>query len=130
MSTTNQISTATNITGPDVSNGPNNSPNKYFNNLYSADLSTGPANDAIVAFFEEYTSNKMAANNLAASVLYTALAQNLNPMQVLLDFRNVPKGQLNNYLAAFLNINRIPTSVLGFKEPQRVNALVARTVLI
>lgn len=130
MSTTNQISTATNINGPNVANNPNNSPNKYFNNLYSQNLSTGPANDAIVSFFEEYTSNKLAANNLAAAVLYTALAQNLNPMQVVLDFRNLPKGQLNAYLAAFLNINRVPTSILGFKQPQTTNPFVARTVLI
>jgi hypothetical protein len=130
MNTTNQLSTATNIAGPNVANDPNNSPNKFFNNLYSQNLSTGPANDAMVAFFEEHISSKTAANNLAAAVLYTALAQNLNPMQVLLDFRNIPKGQLNIYLAAFLNVNRIPTSILGFKQPQTVNTFVARTVLI
>lgn len=126
-----QTTTATNVTGPNVSAVASNAnANKYFNNLFSVDLSTGPANDAIVAFFEEYTSNKAAAENLAAAVLYTALAQQINPMQVLTDFKKLPKGQLNAYLAAFLNINRIPTSIIGIKNSSKTNPLIQRTILV
>jgi hypothetical protein len=130
MAINNQVSTATNLQGPNVNAAPGTSnTNIYFNNLYSVNMSTGPANDALVAFFEEYTSNKQAADNLAAAVLYTATAQQLNPMQVLADFKKLPAGDLSNYLIAFLNINRIPTSLIGVKTGLSTNPVVARTIV-
>ena len=124
-----KISTATNLTPPDTSISLNDS-RKYFNNFYSDVFAVGPADDAIVAFFETYTQNKKAARNLAAVVLYTAKAQRLDPMAVLSEFQKLPPGNLNNYLAAFLNANRAPTSVIGIKQTTNTNPLVARTVLI
>jgi hypothetical protein len=129
---TNQISSATNITGPDISQNPvSDSSAKYFNNFYAIkfDISAN-ANDAILAFFEQYTDNKITAKNLSAAVTYTALSQNLNPISVLEEFRKLTKGQLNNYLIAFLNISRVPTSILGAKDSKRTNVYVARTVLL
>ena len=130
--TTNQITTATNVTGPDLSaTATKSDARKYFNNFYSMGFSVSAgANDAILAFFEQYTSNKTAAQNLAASVLYTALAQNLDPLVVLSDFEQLPKGQLNSYLAAFLNINRAPTSVLGIKDSTKTSPYITRTILL
>ena len=125
----NQISTATNLAPPDTSVAVNNA-RKYFNNFYSKTFSAGPADDAIVAFFEKYTQNKTAAKNLAAVVLYTAQAQDLDPMMVLSEFQKLPAGELNNYLAAFLNANRAPTSTIGIKRTNNTNPLVSRTVLI
>lgn len=127
---TNQISTATNVTGPNLAKSPNDA-RKYFNNFYSIDFSTGPANDAIVAFFEQYADNKETAKNLSAAVLYTALSQNLNPLDILSDFQQLPKGQLNTYLVAFLNVNRAPTSVIGIRDSaNKVSPYVARTILL
>ena len=129
--TTNQFTTATNLTGPDLSPvSATTDTRKYFNNFYSMDLTVSVQTDtALVSFFEEYTANKTAAKNLAAAVLYTAMAQNTDPMTVLAEFQKLPKGQLNNYLAAFLNINRAPTSVLGFKGTTKTSPYVARTIL-
>ena len=125
----NQITTATNLTGPDTSVALNDA-RKYFNNFYSLSFAIGPANDAIVAFFEQYTNNKKSAKNLAATVIYTAQAQNLDPLLVLGEFQRLPKGQLNAYLAAFLNSNRAPTSVIGIKTVNNTNPLVSRSVII
>lgn len=127
--TTNQITTATNLTGPDTSIAQNDA-RKYYNNFYSAQFSIGPADDAIVGFFEQYTQNKKAAKNLAAVVIYTAQAQNLDPMKVLSEFQQLPKGQLNTYLAAFLNANRAPTSVIGIKSTTNTSPLVTRSILV
>lgn len=127
--TTTQITTATNLSGPDTSIATNDA-RKYFNNFYSQSFSIGPADDAIVAFFEQYTENKKSARNLAGIVVYTAQAQNLNPMSVLAEFQKLPKGQLNAYLAAFLNTNRAPTSIIGIKSTTNTNPLVARSVLL
>lgn len=125
----NQITTATNLTGPDTAIARTDA-RKYFNNFYSNAFEIGPANDAIVAFFEQYTQNKKSAKNLAATVIYTAQAQSLDPMAVLGQFQQLPKGQLNTYLAAFLNANRAPTSVIGIKTTNNTNPLVARSIIL
>ena len=126
---TTQITTATNLSGPDTSVSLTNT-QKYFNNFYSLNFTIGPANDAIVGFFEQYTNNKKSAKNLAATVIYTAQAQNIDPMVVLSEFQKLPKGQLNTYLAAFLNTNRAPTSVIGIKTTDNTNPLVARSIIL
>lgn len=127
-----QISSATNITGPNISTSPVlTDTNKYFNNFYSINFDVSAnTNDAIVSFFEQYTDNKITAKNLAAAVIYTALSQNLNPLAVLSEFQNLPKGELNNYLIAFLNVSRAPTSVIGVKDSKKTSVYVTRTVLL
>jgi hypothetical protein len=63
-------------------------------------------------------------------VVYTALAQNLDPMAVMAQFQSLPPGQLTNYLAAFLNATRAPTSMLGLKTQTTTSPYVTRTVLV
>ena len=126
--TTNRPSTATNLSGPNVN--PNSNINNYFNNLYSNDQSIGAANDAVVAFFEQYTVNKIAGQNLAAAVIYTAQAQQMDPMKVMSDFASLPKGQLNTYLVAFLNVNRVPTSLIGINNGTKTSPYVQRSILV
>lgn len=120
--------TSTNLTGPDLS-GAQTSTQKYFNNLLSSDFSIGAANDVIVAYFEKYAGNAVAGKQLAATVLYTAQAQNLDPMAVLAEFQKLDKGQLDNYLAAFLNFNRVPTSTIGIKKTQQTSPFISRSIL-
>jgi hypothetical protein len=124
----NQPSTATNLSGPNVN--PRDNINNYFNNLYSNDQSIGAANDAIVAFFEQYTGNKIAGQNLAAAVIYTAQAQQMDPMKVMSDFASLPKGQLNTYLVAFLNVNRVPTSLIGINNGTKTSPYIQRSILV
>lgn len=125
----NPVTTASNLNNPDTSVAINDA-RRYFNNFYSKPFEVGPAGDAIVAFFEQRISNKQAAKNLAAVVIYTASAQNANPMTVLNEFQKLPPGELNNYLAAFMNINRAPTSYLGFKSETSTNPMINRTIII
>ena len=129
---TTQTTTATNLTGPDLSAAlAATNANQYFNNFYSSTFSiSAGANDAITAFFQQYSANKQAAQNLASAVLYTALAQNLNPLDVLSTFESLPKGQLTNYLVAFLNVTRVPTSILGINNGTKTSSLVTRTILL
>jgi len=126
-----KITTATNLIGPNISvESSANDARKYFNNFYSIPFNvSADADNAITAFFEEYSDNKEAAKNLASAVLYTAMSQNLNPLTILSQFQTLPKGQLNQYLIAFLNANRAPTSVLGTRSEIKTNPYVARTIL-
>ena len=124
----NQITTATNVQAPDLSNTQQD-PNKYFNNFFAIDFSVGAANDAIVAYFEKYTGNATSGKALAAAVLYTAQAKNMDPMVVLAEFQRMPANELNNYLAAFLNFNRVPTSIIGIKTTQSTSPYITRSII-
>ena len=66
---------------------------------------------------------------MAGAVIYTAKAQNLDPMGVLQKFSVLPQGQLNSYLSMFLNLNRINTSFLGISNAPITNKYVSRTIL-
>lgn len=56
----------------------------YFNNFYDQTTSTSPMiNDAVIAYFQNITGDAETGKNLAASVIYTALQQNIDPMSVI-----------------------------------------------
>ena len=124
----NQIGTATNVTGPDLS-GVQNNAQKYFNNFFARDFSIGIANDVITAYFEKYTGNKSAGQALAATVIYTAQANSLDPLSILAEFQKLGQGEIDNYLAAFLNFNRVPTSTIGVKKTQQTSKYITRSIL-
>jgi hypothetical protein len=126
-----QFTTATNLQGPELSNkSASADARKYFNNFYTIPFNVSADTDAaIISFFEQYTNNKTSAKNLASAVLYTAMAQNINPLTVLSDFQSLPKGQLNDYLIAFLNINRVPTSTIGVRGSTQTSPYISRTIL-
>lgn len=123
-----QYTTATNVQAPDLSNSQLDA-RKFFNNYFALDFSIGQQNDAILAYFQQYTGDPSSGQALAAAVLYTAQAQKLDPMVVLNDFQKLSRGELNNYLAAFLNSNRIPTSTLGIKRDSKTNNYITRSIL-
>jgi hypothetical protein len=102
----------------------------WFNNYYISpfDVSQGQ-NDSVVSFFEKVTANKTTAASLAGSVIYTAKAQGLDPMEVLQQFYNLPPGELNAYLVLFLNTNRISTSFLGISNQPKLSKYVQRCII-
>ena len=126
----NQISTATNIQGPNLSNS-SGDPNKLFTNLFAKSFDINASdNDAIVAFFEKYAKTPEAGKNLAAAVIYTALAQNISPISLIEKFKVTPKQELDSYIIALLNSNRVQTSQLGMKMGGPQNPYVIRSILI
>lgn len=104
--------------------------NEYFNNYFAADLNTSPnINEAIVGYFQTVTGDKESGTTLAATVLYTALSQGLDPMQLIDEFRQLSPGELNAYLTMFLNINRVGTSLLGISNQPQTNKYISRAIL-
>lgn len=104
---------------------------KYFNNFFVKDINvSSDVSDAVIAFFDEYTQNRASAQILATSVILTSLAQNINPMSTLAEIKKVGKGQLDAYLAVFLNLNRIGTSLLGLVNQPHTSTYVRRTILV
>lgn len=56
----------------------------YFNNFYEDKNNTSPMiNDAVVAYFQKITGNPETGRNLASSVIYTAIQQNMDPMVII-----------------------------------------------
>jgi hypothetical protein len=104
---------------------------KYFNNYFvnPGNISSNQ-NDAVVSFFQEQTGgNKQSAAVLASTVIYTAMAQGVDPMSIIQQFQALPKGQINLYLAMFLNLNRVGTSLVGVNNQPVQNKYVTRSIL-
>lgn len=105
---------------------------QYFNNLFlKPSTVTNNQDAAVISFFENQTAgNKLAAQALASAVIYTALAQNMNPMDIVAQFAQLPADQLNAYLTMFLNLNRIGTSFLGVNNQPITNKYIKRAILV
>jgi hypothetical protein len=117
------MSNAINIGAVDLSQNSTTPANQYFNNFYTVPSTVSTdQNDAVVAYFQKVTGgNIQSAEILASNVIYTAMAQGMDPMAAIQQFQSVPIGQLNSYLAMFLNLNRVGTSVIGFNNQQNTN---------
>jgi hypothetical protein len=104
----------------------------YFNNFFINPGTVSSDQDgAVISFFEQYTGgNTSSAKVLASAVIFTSLAQGINPMQVLTDFTKLPRGELNAYLAMFLNLNRKGTSYLGINNQPITNKYIQRAILV
>ena len=107
-----------------------NSTTKYFNNFFEPVYSISTdTNDLIVSYFQEQTGDLESAKLLAQAVYDTALSQREDPLAVLDQFRALPQGELNAFLALYLNISRVPTSLLGVQNTPKTNSLVTRTII-
>lgn len=125
------MSQPSNIRNVDVSVNNTTDQKKYFNNFFVDMGNIGSdKNDAVVAFFQSFTNgNKESAAVLASSVIYTAMAQGIDPMSIVQQFRELKSGELNLYLAMFLNLNRVGTSLVGINNQPLQNKYVTRTIL-
>jgi len=116
-----------------VNIGVNNSTpaGQYFNNYFiQPTLISSNQNDAVTAFFEKQTNgNKQSAAILASTVIYTAMSQGVDPMSIIQQFQALQPGELSLYLAMFLNLNRVGTSLVGVNNSPVQNKYVTRTIL-
>jgi len=48
---------------------------------------------------------------------------------VLEKFKRLPAGEINDYLAAFLNLNRVPTSLLGIVNQPTTGKYIERCII-
>jgi hypothetical protein len=123
------MTSPSNISSPALGYSEPNS-EEFFNNFFTRQYNISPdANDAVVAYFERITDNRESAQALSAAVIYTCLTQGTNPMSLLKQFSDLKQGELDAYLAMFLNLNRIPSSLLGITTTPVTNKYVERTFL-
>ena len=117
-----------------IGNGPTSAgfnPDSYFNNLSLPPINVGQdVDDSDRGFFEKLTGNKQSAAVLASAVVYTSISQGINPMSTVKDFSQLTRGDLNQYLVTFLNLNRVGTSVLGLNAQTFTNQFVRRSIIV
>jgi hypothetical protein len=102
---------------------------KYFNNYFDQTITiSSAADDAILSFFETVAENKDSAVALASAVIYTSKVQGIDPMSVLDEFKKLSKDQLRPFIAYFLNLSRIGTSLIGVLTVPTRNKYVTRTI--
>lgn len=107
-----------------------NKTTKFFNNYFvsTAEIDQG-INDSILSYFEQQTGDLESARILVLAVIETAKAQRENPLDVLNQFQKMPQGELNAFMALYLNASRVNTSYLGVKANPKYNQYVTRTII-
>jgi hypothetical protein len=125
------MSTPSNLSTVDYSSNQTTPPQVYFNNYFLGTLNiTSNQNDAVTAYFQKITNGNIdSAQILASTVIYTAISQGLDPMSIVQQFQAVPEGELTLYLAMFLNLNRVGTSLVGLNNQPIINKYINRAIL-
>ena len=103
---------------------------RYFNNVYKTTNAVSPAiSSSIISWFQEQTGSRETATLLARTLINTAESIGEDPRAILQEFTKLPQGELNAYLALFLNSGRVPTSLLGIKNQPKPTDLISRTLI-
>ena len=122
--------TTSNLSGPSYNVNQASTATDFFNNFFTKNYNISPnANDAIVSYFEKIADNKEAAAALAAAVIYTSLSQEVDPMETLDEFKKVSPGEIIVFLAMYLNLNRVNSSLLGVRNVPLTNKYVNRAII-
>jgi len=102
----------------------------YFNNVSAPNfIVSSDVDGSVITYFEKITANKTSARLMARAVIYTAKSQNLDPMEIIRRFSVLPNDQMSAYLAMFLNLNRVSTSLLGLSNAPPPSKYVERAIL-
>lgn len=103
---------------------------KFFNNIYKPNFSLSQnINDAVVAHFMKMTDNEESAKLIASAVIFTSLAQGVNPIETIDRFSTMNQEDFKRYVSMFLNLNRVNTSYLGLGGTPRISKYVTRCIL-
>jgi hypothetical protein len=104
---------------------------RFFNNFFIPDYTVNEStNDSIISFFTQQTGSYDTAVVLAQAFINTAQSQREDPLAVLNQFQQLGAGNLNASLALYLNISRVPTSLLGVRNVVQPNPYVTRMIVI
>jgi hypothetical protein len=72
----------------------NNATSNYFNNYFTTSFTVSPdVNNAVIGYFQKVTSDADAGKTLAATVIYTALSNGIEPMSLIDEFRKLKTGK-------------------------------------
>jgi len=108
----------------------NTSTQEFFNNYFKPNFIVSQnVDDAVIGFLVQIADSKEAARLIASAVIYTSIAQHIEPMETIAKFSRLNKPELTSYLVKFLNLSRVGTSYLGINNNPTVSKYVARMIL-
>lgn len=101
----------------------------FFNNYMQPGFTVSSnVNDLIIGHFEKIAENRQAAEIMASAVIYTSLAQNVDPLSIIEKIQYMDEPDVAAYVNMFLNLNRIGSSYLGIHSAPTVKKYVKRTI--
>lgn len=70
-----------------------NSTTEYFNNYFTDRFTGAPTHDAVIGYFQKVTGSLESGKLLAATIIYTAQTQGIDPMELVDEFKKLPAGK-------------------------------------
>jgi hypothetical protein len=102
---------------------------QFLNNFYKPGFTvSSKQNDFVLAFFETVTGNTESAKILSSSVIYTAIAQGVDPIVIVEQMRQMSDEDRDKFVSMFLNFNRIGSSQLGMRSPSKYRSYIERLI--
>lgn len=121
---------ANNTAGTSLRGDLNTTAGTFFNNFLQPGFTVSQnINDAILGYFEKIASTKESARIMASAIVYTSLAQRVDPMAVLVKFQGLSDEEKLNFISMFLNLNRVGSSYLGIHSRPKIGKYVKRAIL-
>lgn len=106
-----------------------NSASVFFNNYLQPGFTlSSQVNDYIIGHFEKITENRSSAEIMASAVIYTSLAQKIDPLSIIEKMQTMERDDVSAYISMFLNLNRVGSSYLGTHKSPNVNKYVKRGI--
>ena len=101
----------------------------FFNNYMQPGFTVSSAiNDIVIGHFEKIAESREAAEIMASAVIYTSLAQNVDPLAIIEKMNGMEEPDVAAYVNMFLNLNRVGSSYLGFHSAPTYKKYVKRTI--
>jgi len=102
---------------------------EFFNNYLQPGFTVSSAvNDTVIGFFERLTDNRASAEIMASAVIYTSMAQKVDPITIIEKMNTLPDSDVASYVTMFLNLNRLGSSYLGTHSGSNTNKYVSRSI--
>lgn len=102
----------------------------FFNGYFEKTLQLNAAMyDAILGFFNARMGSLEAAEAMTSAVITSAFENNIDPLELIKEMRDLDGIELTDTLALFLNETRRNTSLLGTVTPRQVNRNVSRNII-
>lgn len=106
-----------------------NSASVFFNNYLQPGFTvSSQINDTIISHFEKITDNRASAEIMASAVIYTSLAQRIDPLTIIDKMKTMEQDDVSAYISMFLNLNRVGSSYLGTHKSPNINKYVKRGI--
>lgn len=116
----------TNLAVQDPSDSVDSKVNDYFSNYYKAKLAVNSEHYEVVkSYFQSITPSDDAVASLTAAVLQTSSELDLNPVDVIEQFK---ASNIKAAIPMFLNMSRRNTSLLGFLKASKISENIKRQI--